>query len=72
VISDDQDVIGKVARVTGEILPGDMGEVMIPVRGGSEMYYAYASDPSETIPKGTRVVVIEHDPPRTVVVSRYP
>ena len=72
MVSDDQEVIGKVARVTGTIEPGEMGEVMVPVRGGSEAYYAYASDPSETIPKGTRVVVIEHDPPRTVVVSPYP
>jgi hypothetical protein len=72
MVSDDHAVIGKVARVTGAIEPGRMGEVMIPVRGGSEAYYAYASDPSETIPRGTRVVVVEHDPPRTVFVSRYP
>ena len=49
-----------------------MGEVMIPVRGGSEAFYCYASDPAEVIPRGTRVIVLEHDPPRTVVVSRYP
>jgi hypothetical protein len=43
---------------------------MIPIRGGSEAFYAYATDVSEVIPRGTRVVVIEHEPPRTVVVSR--
>jgi hypothetical protein len=43
---------------------------MIPIRGGTEAYFAYATDPEEAIPRGTRVVVIEHDPPRTVIVSR--
>jgi hypothetical protein len=72
VDTDDHQLIGKVGRVTGAIDPGGMGEVMVPVRGGSESFYAYASDPAEEIPRGTRVVVLEHDPPRTVVVSRYP
>ncbi len=49
-----------------------MGEVMLPVRGGTEAFYAYSTDPAEEIPAGTRVVVIEHEPPRTVVVTRYP
>ena len=66
----DHQVIGKVGRIVGAIDPGRMGEVMIPIRGGSESYFAFAEDPSEEIPKGTRVVVIEHEPPRTVIVSR--
>lgn len=49
-----------------------MGEVMVPVRGGTEAFFAYASDETEAIPNGTRVIVLEHDPPRTVVVSRFP
>jgi hypothetical protein len=68
----DQQLIGKVGRLCGSIAPGEMGEVMVPVRGGSEAYYAYAADPAESIPEGTRVLVIEHEPPRTVIVSRYP
>jgi len=68
----DHQVIAKVGRLTSAIAPGRMGEVMLPIRGGSEVYYAYAADPAEEIPKGTRVVVLEHDPPRTVIVSRYP
>lgn len=63
-------MIGKVGRLTGEITAGRMGEVMIPIRGGTEAYFAYAADPDESIPRGTRVIVIEHDPPRTVIVSR--
>lgn len=66
----DHEVIGKIGRLIGQIDPGRMGEVMIPIRGGSEAFYAYAADPEESIPRGTRVVVIEHEPPRTVVVSR--
>jgi membrane protein implicated in regulation of membrane protease activity len=69
-VGSDHQVIGKVGRLTGEIVPGRMGEVMIPIRGGAETYFAYAADPDESIPKGTRVVVIEHDQPRTVIVSR--
>ncbi len=68
----DHQVIAKVGRLTSGIPPGGMGEVMLPIRGGSEVYFAYSSDPSEEIPKGTRVVVLEHDQPRTVIVSRYP
>jgi hypothetical protein len=66
----DHSVVGKIGRLTGQIDPGRMGEVMIPIRGGSEAFYAYAVDPEESIPRGTRVVVVEHEPPRTVVVSR--
>jgi len=70
-VGSDHEVIGKVGRLIGQIDPGRMGEVMIPIRGGSEAYYAFAADPEETIPRGARVVVVEHEPPRTVVVSRY-
>jgi uncharacterized membrane protein YqiK len=49
--------------------PEGVGEVMIPIRGGSEAFNAYAADTKDTISTGTRVVVIEYFPPRTVVVS---
>jgi hypothetical protein len=63
-------MIGKVGRVTGTIAPRRLGEVMVPVRGGSEAFHAYASDPQDTLDIGTRVVVVEYFPPRTVVVTR--
>ena len=66
----DHELIGKVGRVTGAIEPGKLGEVMIPIRGGSESYYAYSADHEERIETGTRVVVIEHEAGRTVIVSR--
>jgi hypothetical protein len=62
-------MIGKVGRVTGKIAPGQVGEVMIPIRGGSEAFHAYAADAGDTIATGTRIVVVEYFPPRTVVVS---
>jgi hypothetical protein len=65
----EQDMVGRVGRVTGAITPGHLGEVMIAVRGGSEAFHAYSTDRAETIGKGTRIVVIEYFPPRTVVVS---
>jgi hypothetical protein len=68
----DHRLIGKIGRICAEIAPGRMGEVMVPVRGGTESFFAYASDDTEAIPNGTRVIVLEHDPPRTVVVSRFP
>ncbi|HEX3621517.1 MAG TPA: hypothetical protein VHT97_04300 [Acidimicrobiales bacterium] len=63
-------MVGKIGRVTGTIGPGQIGEVMIPVRGGSEAFHAYASDAGETMATGSRIVVVEYYPPRTVVVAR--
>ncbi len=65
----DHAMIGKVGRVTGTVAPGLVGEVMVPVRGGTEAFHAYAADSEDTIRTGTRVVVVEYFPPRTVVVS---
>lgn len=65
----DHQMIGKMARVTGRIAPNVLGEVMVPVRGGSEAFSAYATENGLTIEKGTRVVVVEYFPPRTVVVT---
>jgi membrane protein implicated in regulation of membrane protease activity len=66
-VSADHQLIGKVCRVTGRIEPGKLGEVMVPIRGGSEAYYAQADEPVEA---GARVVVVEAAGPRTVIVSR--
>jgi membrane protein implicated in regulation of membrane protease activity len=66
----DHQMIGKMGRVTGTIAPGKLGEVMVEVRGGSEAFHAYSADDGETIPVGSRIVVVEYYPPRTVVVTR--
>lgn len=69
VDSDDHTVVGKIGRVTGGIGPGRTGEVMLAVRGGTEAFLAHAADGEETIGSGSRVVVVEYFPPRTVYVS---
>ena len=66
---EDHAMVGKTGRVTGEIAPGEIGEVMLSVRGGAEAFHAYALDRDETISTGSRVLVIEYSPPRTIVVS---
>lgn len=66
----DQEVVGKIGRVTGTIGPGTVGEVMIAIRGGSEAYNAHASDGATTIEAASRVLVIEYHPPRTVIVEK--
>ncbi|WP_433499095.1 hypothetical protein ACQP1K_01690 [Sphaerimonospora sp. CA-214678] len=63
-------MIGKQGRVTGKIGPGLVGEVMVPVRGGVEAFYAHPSVPDEEFPVGSMVVIVEYSPPRTVYVAR--
>jgi hypothetical protein len=63
-------MIGKMGRVTGTIGPGQLGEVMVQIRGGSEAFHAYAVEGEDVLKPGTRIVVVEYFPPRTVVVTR--
>lgn len=65
----DHEVVGKIGRVTGKVAPGKVGEVMLPIRGGSEAFAAYAAERDLTIAVGERVAIIEYHPPRTVIVS---
>jgi len=69
-VTGDQAVVGKIGRVTGTIAPRTVGEVMIPIRGGSEAFQAHASDADATIEPSARVLVVEYYPPRTVVVEK--
>jgi hypothetical protein len=68
----DHEIVGKTGRVTGRVAPGTVGEVMLAVRGGMEAFYAYPADSIEEIQVGDRVVVLDYEPPRTVVVTRVP
>ncbi len=47
-----------------------MGEVMVPIRGGVEAFYAYPALPDEEISVGTVIIVVDYSPPRTVYVAR--
>lgn len=64
-------MIGTRGRVTGRIGPGLIGEVLITVRGGIEAFYAYPINPEETIERGTQVLVVDFEEPRTVYVERW-
>jgi hypothetical protein len=44
---------------------------MIPIRGGSEAFSAYSSDPGATLDVGSRVIVVDFDPPRNVYVTLF-
>jgi hypothetical protein len=66
----DQTMIGKMGRVTATVGPGKLGEVMVPVRGGTEAFHAYGCEGDDVLATGTRIVVVEYHPPRTVVVSK--
>jgi hypothetical protein len=63
------DVIGKMGRVTADITPGHLGEVVIEVRQGTERFNAAASDPEMTIKKYTQVLVVGSLGGRTVEVE---
>ena len=63
------DVVGKFGRVTADITPGHLGEVLIEVRQGTERYLARASDSALTIRKHTQVIVVGSLGGRTVEVE---
>jgi membrane protein implicated in regulation of membrane protease activity len=63
------DVIGKMGRVTADITPGHLGEVLIEVRQGTEKFMAASSDPDLTIKKHTQVLVVGSLGGRTVEVA---
>lgn len=65
----DQTVVGAVGRVTVPIPAGGPGEVLIPVRGGTEAFAAWSDQP---IDKHTRVLVIDATSARSVVVTPFP
>lgn len=63
------DVVGKLARVTADITPGHLGEVLIEIRQGTERFLARSADKDATIPKHTQVLVVGSLGGRTVEVS---
>ena len=63
-------LIGAIGHVTGKVGPGLVGEVTIEVRGGTDSYAAYGKD-DEVIEVGSRIVVVEEMPPRSVRVDKY-
>jgi hypothetical protein len=62
-------LVGTIGLVTVPIPHGGPGEVLLPVRGGSEAFAAWADQP---IAKHTQVLVIICLSARSVQVTSYP
>jgi hypothetical protein len=65
----DESLLGKVGRVTVSIPVDGPGEVVLPVRGGSEAFAAWSD---EAIPRYSRVVVVECMSARSIFVTPFP
>jgi hypothetical protein len=63
------DVVGKLARVTADIVPGHLGEIVVEVRAGTERFLATSADKDTTIRKHTQVLVVGSLGGRTVEVT---
>ncbi len=61
--------VGVTGRVTVPIPANGPGEVLLPVRGGTEAFAAWADEP---INKNTQVLVIDCMSARSVIVTPYP
>ena len=62
----DQDLVGTIGYLTVSITATRPGEVLLPVRGGTEAYAAFCDEP---LPKNARVVVVEARSARSVTVT---
>lgn len=62
----EQELVGTVGHVTVPITASRPGEVLLPVRGGTEAFAAFADEP---IAKHARVVVVECRSGRSVTVT---
>ena len=64
-----ESLIGKVGRVTVSIPAKGPGEVLLPVRGGTEAFAACSDEP---IARHSRIVVVEILSARSVFVTPIP
>jgi len=65
----DQQLVGTVGHVSVPITPVRPGEVVLPVRGGTEAFAAFSDEP---IAKHSRILVIECRSARSVTVTPCP
>lgn len=63
-----ESLLGAVGRVTVSIPADGPGEVLLPVRGGSEAFAAWSDEP---IPRHSRVVVVDCISARSVFVMPF-
>ncbi len=64
----ERDLIGLIGRVTVSIPDGGPGEVLLPVRGGSEAFAAFADT---AVAKHARVLVVDCLSARSVLVAPF-
>jgi membrane protein implicated in regulation of membrane protease activity len=64
-----EELVGKIGKVTVPIEPAHPGEVMLPVRGGTE---AFAACADVAIAKHARIVVVDWVAGRSVTVAPFP
>ena len=64
-----ESLIGTIGRVTVSIPVNGPGEVLLPVRGGSEAFAAWSDTP---IPRHSRVIVVDALSARSVLVTPSP
>ena len=63
-----ESLLGKIGRVTVSIPPNGPGEVLLPVRGGTEAFAAWSD---EAVARHSRVVVVEAMSARSVFVTPF-
>ena len=68
-MNDGISLIGLVGHLTVPVPAQGPGEVVLPIRGGTETFAAWADEP---IAKYTRVVVVEERTARSVTVTPMP
>jgi membrane protein implicated in regulation of membrane protease activity len=67
-MSSDDPVVGKLGTVTHPIGPGRVGEVVIHIRGGTEVYMAVSE---EELEPSDQVLVVGQRSARTVEVTAF-
>jgi membrane protein implicated in regulation of membrane protease activity len=67
-MSRDDPVVGKIGTVTHAIRDGKPGEVVVRIRGGTEIYMAYSDT---DVPEQAEVLVIAQRSARTVEVTPF-
>jgi hypothetical protein len=68
-VSAEESLLGKIGRVTVSIPADGPGEVLLPVRGGTEAFAAWSDEP---IMRHRRVVVVDSMSGRSVFVTPVP
>ncbi len=67
-MSGDDPVVGKLGIVTHPIRGGKPGEVVVHIRGGTEVFVAYSTS---DLPEQSEVLVINQRSARTVEVVPF-